>query len=187
MRKLTHSKYSSNDRLLIVNIREKKLQSREITDCSFFQHTILFSAYNVSFVNDHIPKLFLLGGEQIHICHINSHVSEDNANIIGLINDKQNMSDKLDLIFKYTVTNKLGLTVTQNNKLQIQSKLLMNLVTTNGEFDSNKFESFKQTYASKLKMMNIQIGKDVITQYNSLKNDRKYDHIDKNYNCRKKS
>ena len=45
MRKLTHSKYSSNDRLLIVNIREKKLQSREITDCSFFQHTILFSAY----------------------------------------------------------------------------------------------------------------------------------------------
>lgn len=133
---------------------------------------------NVSFVNDHIPKLFLLGGEQIHICHINSHVSEDNANIIGLINDKQNMSDKLDLIFKYTVTNKLGLTVTQNNKLQIQSKLLMNLVTTNGEFDSNKFESFKQTYASKLKMMNIQIGKDVITQYNSLKNDRKYDHID---------
>ena len=27
-------------------------------------------------------------------------------------------------------------------------------------------------------MMNIQIGKDVITQYNSLKNDRKYDHID---------
>ena len=47
MRKLTHSKYSSNDRLLIVNIREKKLQSREITDCSFFQHTILFSAYYV--------------------------------------------------------------------------------------------------------------------------------------------
>lgn len=46
MRKLTHSKYSSNDRLLIVNIREKKLQSREITDCSFFQHTILFSAYH---------------------------------------------------------------------------------------------------------------------------------------------
>lgn len=49
MRKLTHSKYSSNDRLLIVNIREKKLQSREITDCSFFQHTILFSAYDIPF------------------------------------------------------------------------------------------------------------------------------------------
>lgn len=48
MRKLTHSKYSSNDRLLIVNIREKKLQSREITDCSFFQHTILFSAYEIT-------------------------------------------------------------------------------------------------------------------------------------------
>ena len=48
MRKLTHSKYSSNDRLLIVNIREKKLQSREITDCSFFQHTILFSAYETT-------------------------------------------------------------------------------------------------------------------------------------------
>ena len=52
MRKLTHSKYSSNDRLLIVNIREKKLQSREITDCSFFQHTILFSAYDLNDVVD---------------------------------------------------------------------------------------------------------------------------------------
>ncbi len=104
---------------------------------------------------------------------INHSIEQDFVRLDELINSKDSLEDKIDLINDVMLMEDMGLNGSADTKKY--ENYLGELTKTDGKFDFEKYKELKVALINKCVEYRINVGKDIVRIYHELRNDPRYD------------